>query len=111
MTEEFSSSGFNNMAAALGVTAVTMEKYFTAADCLLEQLFCLSDPELIPRFKVDGGARARIQKAYDQVVFVRPGNGVGETDAVRKILARFMSQAYRRPALLSEVARVLEVFD
>jgi len=111
MTEEFASQGFNNMAAALGVTALTMEKYFTAADDLLEQLFCLADPEVIPRFKVEGGVKAKIKKAYDQVVFVRPGNGVGETEAARNILGRFMSRAYRRPALLSEVARVLQVFD
>lgn len=48
--------------------------------------------------------------AYKNIFCAAPGNGVSEDEAARKIIERFTTRAYRRPATGDEVAALLRLF-
>jgi hypothetical protein len=49
-------------------------------------------------------------KAYKKVFFVRPGPGVTEEQAAFKVLQRFCTRAYRRPATAREIEQLLALY-
>lgn len=49
-------------------------------------------------------------ESHRRLVFARPGPGMDENQAARLVLNRFASRAYRRPATLQEVDRLLSIF-
>jgi mono/diheme cytochrome c family protein len=75
-----------------------MEKYFAAADKLLDRLFAA---------KPEGDARS----ALDKLLVARPAPDLPPREAARKILTRFARLAYRRPVSPDEVDRLLALFD
>jgi hypothetical protein len=103
MPDETVGHGFDNLAAALKVQAVLMEKYFAAADEAISQLFTPV---------ADNPAReaARVA-AYEKLFFVRPGGEVTKRQAARQIMHRFLARAYRRPVEGVEVERFLKLYD
>ena len=50
--------------------------------------------------------RRRRPRSHDALVFVRPGGDVGEDAATRRVMSRFASRAFRRPAVGSEIDRL-----
>jgi mono/diheme cytochrome c family protein len=90
-----SGSSFANLAEALILPPVLMEKYFAAADKALELVF----------------DRPKNKKALDALLVARPGPEVPDREAARRVIARFLRLAYRRPVGEAEVGRFLALFD
>lgn len=118
--------GFDTQAAALGMSATLVEKYFAAADSAIGELF--GD-------KAEGagtrdGNRRRARRAanespgtnaanadlsrdaaYERLFFVRPDDNLSERAAAQQIIGRFVSRAYRRPVREDDVVPLLALFD
>jgi mono/diheme cytochrome c family protein len=92
--------GFDNLAAALNLSDVLVEKYFTAADLVLEKLY--APPK---------GPKGKAPVPLDAVLFVKPDKDLAARDAARRVLERFTGRAYRRPVEEREVARLLRLYD
>ncbi len=92
---EGSGSAFANLAEALILPPVLLEKYFAAADKALEFVF----------------EKPKNKKALDALIVARPGPDLPDREAARKVIARFLRLAYRRPVADEEIARYLALFD
>ncbi len=83
--------GFDNAAETLFISPLLTEKYFDAA-----------------RFAVDVASKEF--KSKRRILVARPGPGVPEREAARRILARFLPRAFRRPVAREEVEAYLRLF-
>jgi mono/diheme cytochrome c family protein len=101
MPEDASGLSFDNLAVGLSLPPALMDKYFAAADKVLEQIFPFPD----------GISKPKNARAFDALLIVRPGKDVTPRDAARKILERFAPRAYRRPVEAREIDRLLAIFD
>jgi mono/diheme cytochrome c family protein len=90
-----SGSSFANLAEALILPPVLMEKYFAAADQALELVF----------------DRPKNKKALEALLVARAGPDLSDREAARKVIARFLRLAYRRPVTEEEIVRFLTLFD
>jgi hypothetical protein len=108
MPDEAGGLGFDNLANALILPPALMDKYFAAADRVLEQVLPAADA---PPKRVDAATKKRLQQAHDALVFVKPGADLPRRDAARKIMAQFLRRAYRRPVQDTDVDRYLKLFD
>jgi hypothetical protein len=90
-----SGSSFANLADALILPPVLMEKYFAAADKVLELLF----------------DRPKNKTALGALLVARPGPEITDREAARRVIARFLRLAYRRSVVEEEIARFLALFD
>jgi hypothetical protein len=84
--------GFDNAAETLFLSPIHAEKYLEAARLALE--FASKDAK----------ARARF-------LIAKPGPGVSEDEAARKILAAFLPRAFRRPVPDTELAAYLALYQ
>jgi hypothetical protein len=119
MAEETSEGNpYGNLAAALEIAPALSEKYFDAADKVLDRFFGV---ELSSR---DSGrtqeqARAAREKMFslrpnqwrDPQTAIQPPAGKTEREAARTILAAFLRRAYRGPVEEAEVARFMKLYD
>ena len=101
--------GYSTLANALSVPPALMEKYFAAADKVLDDL--LPPPGAKPPEGKSAAARKKLQQARDALLFAKLGDGVSPRDAARKIAEKFAPRAYRRPAKPEEIDRLLKLFD
>ena len=90
-----SGTSFANLAEALILPPVLMEKYFAAADKALDLLF----------------DQPRYRKSLEALIVARPGADLPEREAAWKVIARFLRLSFRRPVRDDEVARYLTLFD
>jgi mono/diheme cytochrome c family protein len=108
-TQDTTGSSFENVAAALNLSPSLLEKYFTAADLVLEKLF--GDPNLTPEARkeaeksLDGKAKV-VRAAFRGDLPAQPDHASAE-----KFLASFARRAWRRPIAPDETARLLKFFD
>lgn len=93
MPEEGVFEGFENTSAALTFSPAQMEKYLSAADRVLEDLYS-----------------ARYNRQRQTVLFARPGKELSEDAAARQILERLARRAYRGPIEDSDVEPLLAIF-
>lgn len=106
MPDDTAGEAFDNLAAALSMTASQMEKYFAAADLVLDKLYAPPanknaknpDPDAVP-------------PGLSRLGVVRPGKDVSPRNAARAVIGRFARKAYRRPVTPAEVERLLGIFD
>jgi Protein of unknown function (DUF1592)/Protein of unknown function (DUF1588)/Protein of unknown function (DUF1595)/Protein of unknown function (DUF1585)/Protein of unknown function (DUF1587)/Planctomycete cytochrome C len=108
MTDE-PTGGFDNLAEALNLPPALMEKYFAAADKVLDR-FAGRDDQGKPLPPNDPTAK-KAEQARKTVFFVASGAGLSKHNAARQILTRFLHRAYRRPVADDEVERYLALFD
>ena len=111
--------GFDNQASALSLSTPLVEKYFAAADAVVAQLY--GDAPAAERRGPRRGGRSTGRSggdaddgrraAYDRLIFVRPGDGLSDREAARKILAQFTRRAFRRPVDEPDFAPLLAIFD
>jgi len=101
--EEPGAQAFESRAEGLTVSLVHLEKYFLAADQVLDRLFA-GRPGSKPAPKKNAA------EAYARVFFAVPGPDLSEEDAVREILSRFLRLAYRRPVRRDDLDPMLSVF-
>jgi len=101
--EEPGAQTFESRAEGLTVSFVHLERYFLAADQVLDRLF-EGRPGSKPAPKKAAAA------AYARVFCAIPGPDFPEADAAREILARFIRLAYRRPIRQEDLEPMLAVF-
>ena len=119
MTEEHGEGNpFGNLAAALDVSPVLMDKYFAAADQILDRFF---GTELSS--SVDGNIQEQARVSREQMFGLNPGTwrkpdyevappmDVAPRDAARALLVPFLRRAYRGRVADSDADRVMAVFD
>jgi hypothetical protein len=107
MPDDGAGSGFDNLASRLSLSAAQMEKYFTAADKILERV--LGRPDGKPAG--DGFNRHQAQQAQMRLLFVKPSDKLPRRDAARQIIDRFARRAFRRPVQEREIDRLLRLYD
>ena len=100
-------SGFDNLSSRLSLSPAQMEKYFTAADKVLERV--LGRPDGKPAG--EGFNRHQAQQALQALLFVKPSDKVSKRDAARQIISRFARRAFRRPVRDGEIDRLLRLYD
>jgi Protein of unknown function (DUF1592)/Protein of unknown function (DUF1595)/Protein of unknown function (DUF1587)/Planctomycete cytochrome C len=108
MTDE-PTGGFDNLAEALNLPPALMEKYFAAADKVLDR-FAGRDDQGKPLSLNDPAAK-KVAQARKTVFFVASGAGLSKHNAARQIIGRFLRRAYRRPVSDDEVERYVTLFD
>jgi len=101
--EEPGAQAFESRADGLTVSLVHLEKYFLAADQILDRLFA-GRPGTKPAPKKPAA------EAYARIFCSIPGPDVSEEDAAREILARFLRLAYRRPVRREDLDPMVAVF-
>jgi len=111
--QEFPKEGHEFVNQALGMT-LSVEQFDTflrAGDQVLRQLF--GDRSGI--WNKTRGMSRRYMKAGEaakpEVLFVEPGEELGEREAAARILERFASRAFRRPLGEGGVDEFLTIFD
>ena len=102
-------TGFDNLATALNLPPTLLEKYFAAADQILDRVFSVALTN--SPVKLDGNRKKEAQKAHDAIVFVKPGKELAERDAAQQVIAKFARRAYRRPLVEAELERLMKVYD
>jgi len=91
-------SGFDNSANTLFTTTLLLERYIGAADFVL-------------RTALPGQVRSGAEKKRREAIFVsRPGAGVTEEKAARKVFEKFLPRAYRRSPGAGEIEEALARF-
>ena len=104
MPDETVGESFDNLAAALNLSSVLMEKYFSAADLVLEKLFAPIKPK-------GPKAKTAYSPALEQLLVARPSDGISARAAAKQVIESFASKAYRRPVEAREVERFLTLFE
>ncbi|HTN74690.1 MAG TPA: DUF1592 domain-containing protein [Pirellulaceae bacterium] len=105
MPDESAGHSFDNLAIALKMPAVLLEKYFAAADKSIERFRTpLTDPSLQRQ-------EALRRAAYDRLFVVRPGGELSKRQAARQIMQAYLPRAYRRPVEGTEVERYLKIYE
>ena len=94
-SEMIGETGFDNSATTLYLQSGLMERYIAAAERLVE--------DALP----DKPETADQRRAHSTVFVDRPGPDLNEEQAARKVIRRFLSRSYRRPARGKEVASAL----
>lgn len=97
MPDDTVGEAFDNLAAALNVSDTLMEKYFAAADLILDRLYTP------PKGKGPTPLRG--------VVVASPSWVLPRRHAARLVVESFARRAYRRPLEGREVERLLVLFD
>ncbi|MBN9119699.1 MAG: DUF1592 domain-containing protein [Planctomycetes bacterium] len=95
MPDDTVSESFDNLAAALNISDALTEKYFAAADLIIERLYAF--PAKGPKPK-PGALPPLLEK------LAKPGDAKGT-------VANLARRAYRRPVAAKEVERLLTLFD
>ena len=101
--EEPGAQAFESRAEGLTVSLVHLEKYFLAADQVLDRLFA-GRPGSKPEPK------KAATEAYARIFCAVPGPDCSEEDAAREILSRFLRLAYRRPVHREDLDPMVAVF-
>lgn len=116
--ESSSGNSFGNLSAALDIAPALMDKYFAAADGVLDRFFGTElssnlDGEIQERAEmareVMFGAKPRSWRKPDEPI--KPPDGVSERDAARQIIAAFLPRAFRRPVDPAEIDSLIKLFD
>lgn len=119
MTEQADAdNSFGNLAAGLDIPPALLDKYFAAADKILDRFL---GTEL--RSEVDGVIIERARHAREKLFAVKPDSwrdprsvikppaGVDRREAARRIVTRFLRRAYRRPVDAGDVNALMKVHD
>lgn len=96
MAEDGGGDSFENLAAGLPLTQSLMEKYFAAADKIVDAVFAQ-----------DGNG----ERARKALFVVLPDDKTSPRDAAKEILTRLAGRAYRRKPTPEDQDRLLHFFD
>jgi len=111
-------NSFGNLAAALDMPPALLEKYFAAADQILDRLYGV---EL--RSSVDGRIQDQARASREQLFSLKPGTWrrrdyevqpPAETvprDPARALITPFVRRAYRGQQTPDDIDRLLAIFD
>lgn len=102
MPDDTPVTGFATFAAGQTLSAALMEKYFAAADKLIERLKVAAEPSA-KKFDKD-------RAALDALFAGLPG-AMDERAAAEKFIAGFARRAFRRPAKAEELAKLIKLYE
>ncbi len=112
------SAAFGNQAAALDMPPALLEKYFAAADQVLDRLLgCELSSFVDGQIQEDARASREVMFGLKAGQWrkpdlaVGPPEGTSRREGARQILERFVPRAYRGAATSADVERLLELFD
>lgn len=105
MPDDTVGEALDNLASALTVSDSLMEKYFAAADLILENLYTTAPKK---GHKPKPGTPPT---PFEKVVFAASGGAVAPRNAAKQVVEKLARQAYRRPVEPREVERLLGLFD
>lgn len=109
---------YGNLAASLEIPPALLEKYFDAADKILDRLLAT---EL--RSSTAWEVQERSQAARERLFLlppngwrtgtetIRPPSGMNEQEAARKILGSLLRRAYRRPVQPEEIESIFKIYQ
>lgn len=119
MTDDFAEGNpFGNLAVALEMPPALLEKYFAAADQILDRLFGV---EL--RSNIDGRIQDQARLGREQLFQLKPGEwrkadyevappaGTDPRTAAQQLVTRFARRAYRGQLAPGDIDRLLVLFD
>lgn len=104
IASEDNGSAYTNLAAMLTLQPALMEKYFTAADRILDRLFL--SPEERKAIMTKGGKQKNQAQADEPVA--KTFQTRVQSMSAEAFVTDFMKQAYRRPVDAREIQRVLQ---
>jgi hypothetical protein len=107
LPDDKTGEGFDNLAQGLTLSASQLDKYFLAADKILERLF--GTPDGTP--STEPFNRQEAQRLAATIAFLEPGGLYSDRAAAREIITRFARRAFRRPVSDTEVARLMRLYD
>ncbi len=111
-------NSFGNLAAALEMPPTLLEKYFAAADQILDRFF---GTELSST--VDGRIQEQARNSREQMFLLKPGEwrkadyevappqGMAARDAAQALITSFARRAYRGQSSPADVERLMAIFD
>lgn len=103
-------SHFENVAAALQVPSTLLEKYFAAADTVLNRFFGeLPEAQQKPSVWMSDGEKAKLKQQQKAFFAGLPVDA--DRAATRSFVGRFVRKAWRRPVAEAELDRLLAVYD
>ena len=91
----------------LTLSLAQLEKYFLAADKILERLLGNAGRHAAK----EGFNRGEARRAAEAILFSRPGEHQTGRDAAQHVIARFARRAFRRPVSEAEIARLMRLYD
>jgi len=110
MPADSTGSAFDNTAAALLMPPTLLEKYFSAADAVMDRFFGPLDPATAPKPAWQSDQEiAKIKKQKDNFFAAAPENADRET--ISKFVGKFARTAWRRPVTAEELNRLMKVYD
>ena len=83
--------GFDNIAEALTLSPVMVDRYYRAAEQVLDRAM-------------------KARGSRDRILVARPGKGTSEEAAARRVIRTFAARAFRRPVEKEQIERYLAVF-
>jgi hypothetical protein len=92
--------GFDNIGDVLSIPPLLLERYIGAAEKVMAKAII-----------VDGKKGAELPESHKRILFLAPKGKADRRECTRKVLERFASRAYRRPATSDEVNRLLKLTD
>ena len=101
--------GFDNIGAVLTISPIHMEKYFAAARRISEA--AIVDPTEPEKGAEKGNRAGELPESHRRIVFVPASKEVSRRDRSRAILRRFVTRAYRRPAVNRDLDALLTLTD
>ena len=109
---------YGNLSTALNVSPAQMDKYFAAAESVLDRFFAT---ELSS--SIDGRIRDQATASRESMFGLNPGQwrdvkakvtppeGATERDAAKRILSALSRRAYRRPINDSDIKSLMQLYD
>jgi hypothetical protein len=110
MPDDAQTVGFSNQATGLILPPALMEKYFAAADQIVDKVWSGGERGLATQ-KLGADQKRALKAAHDAIFFVAATAGSPKREAARQVVERFARRAYRRPVRPDEVERLLKLFD
>ena len=119
MPDDGGGPGYGKLAAALTVSPELVEKYFAAADKVLDRLYGTELSSSVDwrnhrsrkkaREKLFGGKTTSGKNSGTGIVAA--SNTAAAREAASKLIVRFAGRAFRRPATAQEIADLLKLYD
>jgi hypothetical protein len=115
MGDDTPTEGYATLANHLTLPAALLDKYFAAADKIVDAIFYdaaslppSTDATTLKNRKAATDRAARLRKP---LLIAAPADKLSKRDAAKRVIARFASRAYRRPVRPGELDRLLTLFD
>ena len=104
MPDEAAGEAFDTLSAALNISTTQMEKYFAAADLIVEKLYASGKAK-------SAKEKTPLSPALEKLLALPTAKDRTDREAAQSIVVKFARRAYRRPLEAKEVDRLLKLFD